>query len=83
MTWKSNSERRWRLADVSCKKIAVAERVHGSSFTEEKDLGIPNSFPFKDQLLQEAADQKARVRRPFCHVWLSWTREAKADLTIC
>lgn len=26
-----------------------------------KELGIPNSFPFKDQLLAEAQAEKARV----------------------
>lgn len=28
---------------------------------EEKDLGIPSKFPFKDQILAEAADFKAKV----------------------
>ena len=29
--------------------------------TEEKDLGIPSKFPFKDQILAEAAELKVKV----------------------
>lgn len=28
---------------------------------KEKDLGIPSKFPFKDQILAEAAEVKAKV----------------------
>lgn len=30
-----------------------------------KDLGIPNSFPYKDQVLAEAAAEKQRVSSHF------------------
>jgi hypothetical protein len=28
---------------------------------KEKDLGIPSKFPFKDQILADAAEMKVRV----------------------
>ena len=31
----------------------------------KKDPGIPNNYPFKDQLLAEVAEQRRIVRSPF------------------
>lgn len=33
----------------------------GSPLDKPKEIGIPNSFPFKDQLLAEAQAEKVRV----------------------
>lgn len=35
--------------------------LHAAS-EKDKDLGIPSKFPFKDEILAEAAELKARVR---------------------
>lgn len=61
VTWKSNSE------CFDCPHCpALLARLIASNFgrndaDKDKDLGIPSKFPFKDQILAEAAELKARV----------------------
>jgi len=52
-----------RKSKKTARKDKAAGNVHKKS---KKDPGIPNDFPYKDQILAEAAQQ----RREVCHLVL-------------
>merc|ERR1711939_1296112 len=49
-----------KIADAKRKAKKVAKKDVTWKSNKEKDLGIPSKFPFKDQILAEAAAAKER-----------------------
>ena len=76
---KYKIERRVKIKKDKDKKTAKKNLASGRKPPKTKDPGIPNSWPFKEQLLQEVEEQRLLISRLTAALTLSEAELVRAN----